>query len=61
MKITELIGKSEKEVVDALTAAKAVWRIKQRDNQRFVGTMDYRPNRYNLSITDGKVTTITNG
>lgn len=53
--IESFIGKDEKEVVETLKSAGFVTRVMHRDGESFFGTCDYRLDRYNLSVKDGKV------
>lgn len=35
---------------------KGVWiRVMREDNQRYVGTMDFRPTRINVEVENGKI------
>ncbi|RXZ45304.1 hypothetical protein [Crenobacter cavernae] len=55
----ELVGKTEKEAEALLNGCP--WRIAQRDGQSLPGTMDYRPDRRNLGIANGKVIWVRRG
>ncbi|AXK40627.1 hypothetical protein [Crenobacter cavernae] len=54
-----LVGKAEAEA-DALLAG-CPWRVSQRDGQSLPGTMDYRPDRRNLGVENGKVVWVRRG
>lgn len=55
------VGMTEEEAVQAIQAAGLKARIMCRDGQRYVGTCDFRLDRVNLTITQGKVTNATVG
>lgn len=56
-----LVGKNEKEASDAVLAAGLAVRVVQRDGEDLPSTMDYRPDRVNLSIDKGLVIKATVG
>lgn len=55
------IGLTEEDAINSLKADGMKYRVKQRDNKNFMVTMDVQPNRANLYITDGKVTSVKFG
>ncbi|TCP14464.1 hypothetical protein EV683_10412 [Crenobacter luteus] len=54
-----LVGKTEADA-GALLAG-CPWRVSQRDGQSLPGTMDYRPERRNLGVENGKVVWVRRG
>ena len=54
-----LIGKSEQEATALL--AGCLWRISERDGKALPGTMDYREERRNLGLQNGKVIWVRRG
>lgn len=59
--VSKLVGLTEEDAKTKITAAGLKCRVRNRDGQAFVGTCDYRMDRVNLSITDGKVTSASLG
>ena len=57
----ELVGKNLNEVMEWLNRMDKRYRITSRDGNAYVITCDYRPERYNLDIVDGKVVKISMG
>lgn len=53
-----LVGFAEKEAIRELEHAGYETRIVQVDDELFVVTCDYVPTRANLSVRDGKITSI---
>ncbi|MGT0191425.1 hypothetical protein ACVHYJ_05115 [Burkholderia pyrrocinia] len=54
-----LVGKTEADTVAQLDGC--LWRVLERDGKALPGTMDYRPERRNLGIRDGKVIWVRRG
>jgi len=54
-----LVGKTEAEALALLKGCP--WRIGERDDQQFPGTMDFEPTRRTLGIAAGKVTWVRRG
>lgn len=57
----DLIGKTEAEAINELKARGFVSRVMSREGKALVGTCDLRPNRANLTILGGKLTSISVG
>ena len=55
---TNLIGKSEQEARTLAEANAYDFRISQKDGENYMLTADYKQNRINAIIEDGKVTKI---
>ena len=51
----------EAEAVAAIEAAGFSWRVVEVDGEAKPATMDYRPDRMNLTVTGGVVTLVTMG
>ena len=56
-----LIGLPLQQVQAACDAAKVPHRVVERDGEPLPATMDYRPERLNFKVKDGKVTAVNNG
>lgn len=56
-----IILKSEKTAIAYIESKDVIYRIARRDKVFYPLTMDYRPNRINLSIVKGKVKGFTVG
>jgi hypothetical protein len=56
-----LVGLTEDEAKAKITDLGMKVRIRNRDGETFMGTCDYRRDRVNLSIDNGKVTNATIG
>ncbi|WP_322088652.1 hypothetical protein [Burkholderia sp. BCC1999] len=54
-----LVGKSEADAATLLGGC--LWRVLERDGKSLPGTMDYREERRNLGIRDGKVIWVRRG
>lgn len=54
-----LIGKTEADAAALLDGC--LWRVLERDGKSLPGTMDYRPERRDLGIRDGKVIWVRRG
>ncbi|WGS43469.1 hypothetical protein LFL97_08070 [Burkholderia sp. JSH-S8] len=54
-----LIGQSEADAIAKLGGC--TWRVGERDGQSLPGTMDYREDRRNLGIRNGKVIWVRRG
>ncbi|MGM3274330.1 hypothetical protein [Ralstonia sp. 24A2] len=54
-----LIGKSEQDATTLLNGC--LWRVSERDGKALPGTMDYREERRNLGIQNGKVIWVRRG
>ncbi|UTV56130.1 hypothetical protein [Burkholderia arboris] len=54
-----LVGRTEADAKAQLDGC--LWRVLERDGQSLPGTMDYRPERRNLGIRDGKVIWVRRG
>ncbi|TCW87607.1 hypothetical protein C5O80_03530 [Burkholderia sp. SRS-46] len=54
-----LVGQSEADAVAKLGGCP--WRVSERDGQSLPGTMDYREDRRNLGIRNGKVIWVRRG
>lgn len=55
------IGLNEKEAIDKCSAQGLLFRIVSRDGTSFMKTCDYRPNRLNFEIKEGKVVNVLRG
>lgn len=55
------IGLDEKAAGDRADKANIKWRVTEVDGQPRPATMDYRPDRLNFAIKDGKVIRVTQG
>ncbi len=58
---SQYIGMTETDAVAAIGKAGLTSRIRSRDGQVFMGTMDMREDRVNLTIEGGKVTQASTG
>lgn len=56
-----LVGLAEDEAVKIATGNGWTVRIVARDGEKFMVTTDYSPGRVNLTVSDGRVTTVTVG
>jgi hypothetical protein len=55
----EVIGMTEEEAIQTIESVEGeevTYRVTRRDDENYAMTMDYRINRINLEIDDGKVT-----
>lgn len=59
--ILDCIGMEEKQAIDLLVKNGWHWRVTSRDGKPFIRTADYRPDRVNLEIKSGKITSIKVG
>lgn len=57
----EVIGMEKQAAIDLIKSRGLKVRVRSEDGEAFMGTCDYRPERINLHITDGKVTSTTRG
>lgn len=57
----KLIGLKKEDAVALIKSAGFKVRIRSEDGKAFMGTCDYRLDRYNLTIVDGLVTTVSKG
>jgi hypothetical protein len=57
----QYVGMTEEDAMAAITKNKMTPRVRSKDGKAFMGTMDYRTDRVNLTIEDGKVTQATIG
>lgn len=55
------LGLTEQEAMAAIRAAGRPVRVVMRDGEGLAATMDYREDRVNLTITEGRVTAISGG
>ena len=55
-----LVGLTEDEATDAAEACGWILRVVRRDGEDLPATLDFRPNRVNVEVTDGEVTAIVN-
>ena len=55
-----LVGLTEDEATDAAEACGWILRVVRRDGENLPVTLDFRPNRVNVEVTDGEVTAIVN-
>ena len=55
------LGLTEEEAVAKAEEAGRRWRVVKRDDQSFPVTRDYRPDRLNFTVKDGKITNVTSG
>jgi len=56
-----LFGMAEAYAIEQIEAAGYEWRVVKRDLEEFPATMDYRPNRINLTIKEGIVYEVSVG
>ena len=54
------MGLTEDEATDAAEACGWILRVVRRDGEDLPATLDLRPNRVNVEVTDGEVTAIVN-
>jgi len=54
--LSQLIGFTEEEAMTELNKSGLIVRIRRRDTQSFMLTMDFRRDRVNLEIDNGRVT-----
>lgn len=59
--LDSLVGKPEREAIEALKSSGWTVRIRSRDGEFFMGTEDMRTDRANIHIVDGQITKITIG
>lgn len=57
----EVIGMEKQAAIDLIKSQGLKARVRSEDGQSFVGTMDYRLDRINLHIQDGKVVKASKG
>jgi len=55
------VGRTTRAAIAEAEAAGVPWRITREDDEWFIVTMDFSPNRMNLEIDDGVVTRATLG
>ena len=55
-----LVGLTEDDATDAAEACGWILRVVRRDGEDQPATLDFRPNRVNVEVTDGEVTAIVN-
>jgi hypothetical protein len=56
-----ILGKNQQDVVDMLKAMQKSYRIASKEGEHYMLTTDYKPERINLHIKEGKVTSYTFG
>lgn len=56
-----LVGEDKSIAINLLKAAGSPYRILREDNNAYMVTCDYRLDRYNLTIDNGKVSQVTMG
>jgi hypothetical protein len=56
----DLVGLTEEAAADAAEACGWILRVVRRDGEDLPATLDLRPNRVNVEVTDGEVTAIVN-
>jgi hypothetical protein len=54
----DMIGEREEDVIEKIEKAGMKYRIMKKDGESFMGTMDFDPMRFNLTIENGIVTNI---
>ena len=54
----DLVGLTEDDATDAAEACGWILRVVRRDGEDLPATLDFRPNRVNVEVTDGEVTAI---
>lgn len=59
--LDRVVGMEEAKSITAIESAGFAPRVVERDGERFAATMDYRPDRVNLVITDGRVASASRG
>lgn len=59
--INSVVGLTEEDAKAKIAAAGLKCRIRNKDGQAFIGTCDYRTDRVNLGIANGKVTSASIG
>ena len=59
--LTDLIGQTEADATVWILGQGLRCRITRRDAEEFMGTMDFRNDRVNLEIDNGKVTSVDIG
>jgi hypothetical protein len=59
--VDELVGLSEKAASEVSASMGLVMRIVERDGDAFPATMDFRDDRVNVVVVDGRVTAATVG
>ena len=55
------VGLAKQEAIAKAEATNTPWRITREDQETFLVTQDYNPQRINFEIDRGKVTKATNG
>jgi hypothetical protein len=55
------VGLEKQEAIEAAQDEGVPWRIEREDDEEFVLTMDYVPDRVNFSVDDGVVTAVRAG
>lgn len=53
-----LVGQTEEDAIKMIEAAGMKYRVMKRDGESFMGTMDFDPMRFNLTVENGIVTEI---
>lgn len=57
----QVIGMEKQAAIDLIKSKGFRVRVRSEDGQAFVGTCDYRTDRFNLNIENGKVTSVSKG
>ena len=57
----EVIGMEKQAAIDLIKGQGLKARVRSEDGESFMGTCDYRMDRINLHITEGKVTSVSRG
>ena len=60
-KESDYVGLSKSAAIAKAKADDRPWRISREDDELFMGTLDFNPDRVSFEIDDGKVTTATFG
>ena len=58
---TEVIGMEKQAAIDLIKSKGLKVRVRSEDGEAFVGTCDWRPERFNLNIENGKVVSVSKG
>lgn len=57
----DLLGLEESVAIKLLKDSNSSFRITKRDNQHYIVTRDFKPERFNLEIKDALIVKVTKG
>ena len=58
---SDVIGMEKQAAIDLITEKGFKVRIRSEDGEAFMGTCDFRTDRFNLHIVNGKVASVSKG